>query len=64
MHVRFLSENLKGRDHSEDLGVDGRIILEWILVKTVLEFVEWIRLDQDRDWWQDPANTVMNLWVP
>jgi hypothetical protein len=21
---------LKGRDHSEDLGVDGRIILEWL----------------------------------
>jgi hypothetical protein len=24
----FWSENLKGRDHSEDLGVDGRIIFE------------------------------------
>jgi hypothetical protein len=24
---------MKGRDHSEDLGVDGRIILEWILGK-------------------------------
>jgi hypothetical protein len=23
----------KRRDHSEDLGVDGRIILEWILGK-------------------------------
>jgi hypothetical protein len=23
----FWSENLKGRDHSEDLGVDGKIIL-------------------------------------
>jgi hypothetical protein len=28
MYIKFLSENLKGRDHSEDLGVDGRIILE------------------------------------
>jgi hypothetical protein len=27
----FWLENLKGRDHSEDLDVDGRIILEWIL---------------------------------
>jgi hypothetical protein len=26
--IRFLSENLKGKDHSEDLDVDGRIILE------------------------------------
>jgi hypothetical protein len=27
----FRSENLKGRDHSKNLGVDGRLILEWIL---------------------------------
>jgi hypothetical protein len=26
-------ENLKGRDHSEDMGIDGKIILEWILEK-------------------------------
>jgi len=26
-------ENLKGRDHSEHLRVDRRIILEWILGK-------------------------------
>jgi hypothetical protein len=25
--------NLKGRDHPEDIGVYGRIILEWILGK-------------------------------
>jgi hypothetical protein len=30
-NVLFLSENLKGRDYSDDLDVDGRIILEWIL---------------------------------
>jgi hypothetical protein len=28
----MLAENLKGRDHLEDLGIDGRI-LEWILGK-------------------------------
>jgi hypothetical protein len=28
-----LSENLKGREHAEDLDVDGRIILQWILEK-------------------------------
>jgi hypothetical protein len=26
-------ENLKGRDHSKDLRLEGRIILEWILEK-------------------------------
>jgi hypothetical protein len=26
-------ENLKERDHSEDLGIDGNIILEWFLWK-------------------------------
>jgi hypothetical protein len=31
MYMKFWSENLKGRDHSEDVGVDGRIILEWII---------------------------------
>jgi hypothetical protein len=29
----FWLKNLKGRDYSEDLGVDGTIILEWILGK-------------------------------
>jgi hypothetical protein len=31
MHTKFWSENLKGRDHMEDLGVDGNTILELIL---------------------------------
>jgi len=30
MHTLFWLENLKGRDHSDDLGIDGRIILKWI----------------------------------
>jgi hypothetical protein len=33
MHTEFWSENLKGRDQSEDLDVDGRITLQWILGK-------------------------------
>jgi hypothetical protein len=28
---KFLSENVKGRHHSEDLTIDGKVILEWIL---------------------------------
>jgi len=29
----FGQKNLKGRDNMEDLGVDGKIILQWILGK-------------------------------
>jgi len=42
-------ENLKGRDHSEDLGIDGKTILEWSLGKWGWESVDWIHLAQDRD---------------
>jgi hypothetical protein len=33
MHTVFRLENLKGRDHSEDVVVDGRIILERFIGK-------------------------------
>jgi hypothetical protein len=33
LHTKFLSENLKGRDNSENLGKDGEILLELILGK-------------------------------
>jgi hypothetical protein len=33
MHIVFWFENLKGRDHSEDIAVDGKMKLEWILGK-------------------------------
>jgi hypothetical protein len=31
MNIIFWLENLKGRDHFEDIGLDGQIILERIL---------------------------------
>jgi hypothetical protein len=30
MHAWFWWGNLREREHSEDLGIDGRIILKWI----------------------------------
>jgi hypothetical protein len=33
MRITSRLENLKGRDNLEDLGVDGKIILGWILRK-------------------------------
>jgi hypothetical protein len=33
MHTKLLPGKLKGTDHAEDVGVCGKIILEWILGK-------------------------------
>jgi len=29
MHTKFWSQNRKGRDYAEDIGIAGKIILEW-----------------------------------
>ena len=47
----------------EDLGLDGRIILRWILRKWDVG-MDWIDLAQDRDRWRALVNAVMNLRVP
>jgi hypothetical protein len=31
LHIEFRSENVKGRDHLEYLGIGGRILLKWAL---------------------------------
>jgi hypothetical protein len=48
MHTIFWLENQKGRDHSENLGVDGRIILECIVCKfggKVWTECIWLRIE-------------------
>jgi len=51
--------NLKGGAHLEDLGVDGKNVLElgW-------KVFDWMHLAQDMDQWRAVVNTVMNVWVP
>jgi len=47
MRTQFLSGSLKGRDHSEDLGIDGKIILECILGEwcgKVWTVLIWLRI--------------------
>jgi hypothetical protein len=56
--------NLSERCHVEDPGIDGRIILRWILRKWDGRGMDWIDLAQDRDSWQALVDMVMNLWVP
>jgi hypothetical protein len=43
-------------------GVDGRIILKWIL-KRLGGGIDWIDLAQDRDRWRALLYTVMDLRV-
>jgi hypothetical protein len=47
------SENLKDRNHSEDVGVDGIRETEW-------QVVHRIHMTQDRDKWLALVNTVIN----
>jgi hypothetical protein len=51
------------RDHLEDLGVDGRIILEWIFSRHLHGGMNKIHLAQDMDRWRALVYTVMNLRV-
>jgi len=46
----------------EDLGLDGRMMLEWILKKQGV-IVGWIHLAHDRDHLRAHVNTVMNIRV-
>jgi hypothetical protein len=42
-------ENRKGKHHLKNLGVDGRVILKWILGEMRWEGEERIYLTQERD---------------
>jgi len=48
MHTIFWFENLTGRDHSEDLGVDGRMYWNGSQGNGG-EVVDWTHLAQDWD---------------
>jgi len=57
MHAKFWSERLK------DLGVNWRIILEWISENNV-GTCGLIHLTRDRDQWRCLVNTVVSLQIP
>ena len=60
----FWWRNLREGDHLEDTGVDGKIILSWIIHEVGRLITDWIDLAQDRDGWRALVNRVMNLCVP
>jgi hypothetical protein len=53
-----------GRDHSEYIGVDGRIIFKWSLGKIGFRDVDRINLVRNRDRWRAILNTAIKLRVP
>jgi len=57
LNVWFWYGNMKGRDHCEDLDMEGRIILDWILDITD-DGVDYMQLADDVDKWWAVANTV------
>jgi hypothetical protein len=60
---RVLVERTEGKNHLEDLGVEGRLILKH-LQELGLGGVDWIDLAPDRNRWWAVVNAVMNLRVP
>jgi len=60
-YIGFWWGNVRERDHLEDLGVDGRIILSWIFRKWNVGGMDWIDLAQDGDRWWMLVNAVINL---
>lgn len=63
MHAKFLSEVLKERSHSEDLGIDVRVVLKVYFKEIGWVTVCCIKLAQDSHWLWAVVNMVMNLQV-
>jgi len=61
VYTGFWWGNLRERDHLEDLGVDGRIILRRIFRKWD-GGIGWIDLAQDRERWRALVNAVMKTF--
>jgi hypothetical protein len=62
-YTKFWSKNLNGRGRSGDLGIDGKLTLEWIFGETKWEVVNCIHVAKDRDQWWALVNMVINLRV-
>jgi hypothetical protein len=63
VYIGFWWGNLGERDHLEDSGIVGKVILIWIFRKRYVGVWTGSNLAQDRDRWRAVVNAVMNLRV-
>ena len=63
MQTGFWRVGLREREHLEDTGIEGRIIVKMDLQEVGWRGMNWIDLPQDRDRWRTLVNSVMNFWV-
>jgi len=63
MCTKFWSESLKGRNHSQDIGVDGYYII-MDLKEIGFEIFDRIHRAQNRDQWRAVVNTVTKFRFP
>jgi hypothetical protein len=64
LYTGFWWGNLREKDHLEDPGLEGRIILRWIFGKWDVRGMDWIDVAQDRNRCRALVNSVMNLRIP
>jgi hypothetical protein len=61
VYLGFWWGNFRERARLEDLGVDGRIILNWIFK---MWSIQWIDSTQEKDRWRVLMNVVIYFSVP
>jgi hypothetical protein len=64
MQIIFWLENMKVRDHLEDLGIRWEDNIRMDLREIGWGNVDWIHLTQDRNQWRTLVNKVMYPRVP
>jgi len=60
---RVLVGKPEGKNHLEDQGINGRVILRWIFTKLTCGVMDWIELTQNRNGCYAVVFAVMNLRV-